>query len=74
MIAFRIGGDLVAAADHARHLDRADDLERLAIDDDDVVAVADVQELLLRIRRKRQVPRERRVGLHELLHELAVGR
>src|SRR5439155_8856790 len=32
-IAFRIGGDVMAAADLARNLDRPCDLERLAVDD-----------------------------------------
>ena len=45
-----------------------------AIDDDDVHAVADVQELLHGIVRQRQVARELRVGLDQLFHERAVRR
>src|SRR6188474_1952357 len=62
----------MAAADLPRQLDVADNLHRLAVDDDDVVAVADVEELLIAIRRKRQVACELRVGLDDLLEELAV--
>src|SRR5437867_2765662 len=61
------------AADHARNLDRADALERLPIDDRDFVAVADVQELLIAIRRQREIPGERRRRLHQLLDELSIG-
>src|SRR4029079_9212017 len=64
----------MAAADLPGKLDAADDLHRLAVDDDDVVAVADVEELLIRIRRKRQVTCELRIGLDDLLQELAVRR
>ena len=49
-------------------------LERLAIDDLDVVAVADVEELLVGIRGQREIAGERRVGLDQLLEELAVAR
>src|SRR5690242_3348997 len=41
-VALRVGGDLVSAADHARPLDRADDRQRLAVNDDDFLAAADV--------------------------------
>src|SRR5262249_44404479 len=73
-VALRVGRNVVAAADLSGQLDAADDLHRLAIDDDDVVAVADVEELLIWIRRERQVTRELRVGLDDLLQELAVRR
>jgi hypothetical protein len=48
----------MSAADLARHFDRADDLERLAIDDLDVVAVPDVEKRLIGPGRQRQVARE----------------
>ena len=64
---------MVAGAELARHLDLADDLERLAVDDGDGLAAADIEELLLRIGRQREVARERRVGADQLLHELAVA-
>src|SRR4051812_18493802 len=64
----------MTAADHAGYLDRADDLHRLAIDDLDVVAVADVEELLCGIGGEREVARELRVGLDHLLQELPVAR
>src|SRR5947209_5972406 len=73
-IAFRVGGDVMAAADLARNLDRPSDLERLAIDDGDLLAVSDVQELLVRVRGQGQVPRELRVGPDQLFHELPIGR
>src|SRR6185503_21038858 len=71
-VAFLIGGDLVPASQHTRALNAADDLERLAIDDRDFLSIADVEELLLRVRRQRQVARKRRIGLDQLLYELAV--
>src|SRR4051812_15637681 len=61
------------AADHPGQLDAADNLHRLPIDDDDVVAVADIEELLIGISREREVARELRVGLDDLFQELAVG-
>src|SRR6185503_9232431 len=73
-VALRVGRDVMAAADLSRQLDAADNLHRLAVDDDDVVAVADVEELLVGIGGERQVARKLRVGLHDLLQELAVGR
>jgi len=45
-IAFRIGGDLVAASQHTLPLDASHDLERLAIDDRDFLPIANVEELL----------------------------
>src|SRR5438128_7271355 len=62
-IAFRIGGDVMAPTDLARNLYRPSDLERLAIDDGDLLAVSDVQELLVRVRGQGQVRRELCVGL-----------
>ena len=50
-IAFGIGRDMMAGSQNAGRLDRADDFERLAIDDGNAFAVADVEELLLRVRR-----------------------
>src|SRR5438874_13443909 len=73
-ISLRICRDVVAAADLSRQLDAADYLHRLPIDDDDVVAVADVEKLLVGIRREREVAREGRIGLHDLLEELPVSR
>ncbi len=61
-IAFRIGRDVVAGSELARDLDRADDFERLAIDDDNALAGADIQKLLRRVRRECQVPRKRRLA------------
>jgi predicted enzyme related to lactoylglutathione lyase len=72
-VALRIGGDLVAAADHARNLDGPSDFERLASDDHDVVSVSNVQESLVRVRGQCQVSREGRVGFDQLLHECSVG-
>src|SRR5687767_2807746 len=65
---------MVAAANLPRHLDRADDLERLAVDDLDVVAVAHVEERLVGPGREGKVARERRVGLDQLLQELPLAR
>src|SRR3984957_2780712 len=64
----------MAAADHARHVDRADLIERLAVEDRDLLAVADIEELLLLVRRQRDAAGERRVALEVLLEELAVVR
>src|SRR5262249_369281 len=46
-VALGIGGDVVAAANHARSFDRADDRQRLAVEHRDVLAVTDIEELLL---------------------------
>jgi hypothetical protein len=72
-VAFCIGGDLVAASQHARALDSSDNLQRFALDDCDFLTVSNVQELLFRVGRQRQIPRKRSAGLNQLLYELAVA-
>jgi hypothetical protein len=47
-VPLRVGGDLMPGPNHARRVDRADDLERRAVDDGDFLAVADVEPLLIR--------------------------
>src|SRR5712691_12686186 len=64
----------MAATDLARNLCRPCYLERLAVDDGDLLSVSDVQELLARVRGQGQVPRELCVGLDQLSHELSIGR
>ena len=46
---------MVAGAQDALGADRSEDLERRAVDDDDAVIAADVEELLLRIRGQGQI-------------------
>src|SRR5688572_31508962 len=58
----------------AGRLDGAYDLQRLTLDDRNLGAVADLQELLVAIRRKRQVTCKRRIGLDDLIDELSLGR
>src|SRR5262249_1846463 len=65
-ITFGVSRDLMARADHARRLDVADDLERLAIKDENSIAASDIKELLVGIRRHREVASKRYVGLNEL--------
>ena len=65
---------MVARSDLARDLDFAHDVERLAVDHDDGLAAADIEELLLRIGRQGEIARERRRGVDQLLDELAVAR
>src|SRR5262249_18441978 len=71
-VALGVGGDEVAAADQAGNVDRADLVERLAVEDRDLLAVADIEELLLRIGRQGDVAGEQRAALEMLLDELAV--
>src|SRR5439155_11823149 len=70
--AFRIGRDLVARSNYARWLDVAHNLERLAVDYENAITAADIEELLVRIRRQGQVASKRRAGSDELLQELSV--
>src|SRR4030095_3405784 len=70
-VALRIGGHLMSGVFQPRWLDRSQDRERLSIDDHDVVAVADVEKLLLPVRRQRHVPGKWRIRFHELLDEFA---
>src|SRR6202040_3507399 len=51
----------------------SDLIERLAIDDRNGLAAADIEELLRRIGGERQVARKRGLGSDQLLHELAVA-
>src|SRR5258708_33332241 len=46
-VSFRIGGHMMAAAQHARAADGLHNVERLAIEHDDFRASSDVQELLV---------------------------
>src|SRR5262245_32750110 len=71
-VALGVGRDLVTATHHARDIDRAREREGLAVDHCDGLAIADIEELLLGIRRQREVARKQRVGLDQLLDELAV--
>ena len=64
----------MAASQHAGALDGPHNLERLAINDRDLLTVSNVQELLFRVRGQRQIPCKRRTGLDQLLDELAVIR
>ena len=49
-VAFRVGRDVVAAAELLLHLHASHGFERLAVDDGDRLAAADIQELLLPVR------------------------
>src|SRR5437868_15444115 len=70
-VALRVRGDQVTA-DHAGHIDRSDAVERLAVEDRDVLAGADIEELLVRIGRQGDAVCERRGTIEVLLDELAV--
>src|SRR5580765_4171214 len=82
-VPLRVGGDAVDGVELAGHLaavaEAGEDLERLPIENPDllVLAVREVDELLLRIVRERDVPgravAERPLGHPRFLHELAVG-
>src|SRR5262245_40261026 len=52
----------MAASQHARTLDAPHNLERLAIDNHNVLTVSNVQELLFRVRGQRQIPCKWRIG------------
>src|SRR5213080_102492 len=67
-IPFRIDCDLVACSKNPRRLNIADNLQRLAIENENAISTADVKVLLVRIWRQREVARKRNVGLDELLH------
>src|SRR5262249_38548373 len=70
----RIDGDLVSRSDDSLWLNVTGDLEGLAIEDEDAVAAAHVKELLVRIRRQREIARKRNVSSHQLLQKCAVFR
>src|SRR5215510_14099913 len=65
-ITFGVSCDLMACADHARRLDVADNLERVAIENENSVATSDIKELLVGIWRQGEVAGKRYVGLNEL--------
>src|SRR5262245_41447516 len=71
-VALGIGRDVVTRAQDAGRRDRAYGREGLAIDHSNVLVGADIEELLRRIGRQRQVAREPRVGPDQLLYESAV--
>src|SRR4029077_12537786 len=62
----------MAWSQNARRLDRAHDIERLAINDGNAFVGAHIQELLSGVGGQRQIARKRRAGSDQLLHELAV--
>src|SRR5260370_35232988 len=62
----------MARPDYACGLDIAHNLQCLAIEDKNVIAAADVEELLVGIRRQSQIERKRFAGSDQLLQEFAV--
>jgi hypothetical protein len=71
-ISFRIDCNLMAPSDNARRLDVAYNLQRLAINNVNAIATADIQKLLGWVRRQRQVAGKRLAGSDQLLEEFAV--
>src|ERR1043166_1644574 len=67
-VALGIGRAVRAPPELAWHLDPAHYFERLAVNDQNALAGADVEELLRCVGRERKVARERRRGPDELLH------
>ena len=49
-IPLRVGGNLVAATNHSLESNAGEDLQCLPIYDDNIVAAADIEKLLLRVR------------------------
>src|SRR5215470_10903604 len=73
-VALGVGRDVMARPEDARGRNRTHDLERLAVDHRDVFLGADVEELLLRIGRQRQIACKACLGSDQLLYELAILR
>src|SRR5438552_815399 len=64
----------MACSENSRRLNVADNLQRLAIENENAISTADVEVLLVRIGRQCEVARKRNVGLDELLQKLPVFR
>ena len=63
---------MMSWSQNAGRLDRAHDIERLAINDGNAFVAAHIQELLSGVGGQRQITCKRRAGSDQLLHELAV--
>jgi len=71
-IAFGVSRDVMARSQNAERLDRAHDIERLAINDGNAFVGAYIQELLSSVGGQRQIACKSRTGSDQLLHEPAI--
>src|SRR5947209_5412008 len=73
-IALRIDINVMTRSEDARRLGTADDLQRLAIENEDLVASTNIEELLIGIRRECEIAGKSYVSPGDLLYELALFR
>src|SRR5881296_359644 len=73
-IALGIDINVMTRSEDTRRLGTADNLQRLAIENEDLVASTNIEELLIGIRRECEITGKRYVSPGDLLYELALFR